>query len=100
MYLFLGLNQFMPFVFYNYAAAAKSLQSCLTLCDPIDSSPPGSSIHGILQARILEWVAISFSIYSVTQIVSGMRSRSVCWVKDWFKAKGRNSKFLDRQKAY
>ena len=43
------------------AAAAKSLQSCLTLCDPIDSSPPGSAIPGILQARILEWVAISFS---------------------------------------
>ena len=36
-------------------------QSCLTLCDPADCSPPGSSIHGILQARILEWVAISFS---------------------------------------
>ena len=43
------------------AAAAKSLQSCLTLCDPIDSSPPGSSIHGIFQARILEWGAIAFS---------------------------------------
>ena len=43
------------------AAAAKSLPSCLTLCDPIDSSPPGSSIPGILQARTLEWVAISFS---------------------------------------
>ena len=43
------------------AAAAKSCQSCLTLCDPIDSSPPGSSIPGILQARTLEWVAISFS---------------------------------------
>ena len=42
-------------------AAAKSLQSCLTLCDPIDGSPPGSPIPGILQARILEWVAISFS---------------------------------------
>ena len=41
--------------------AAKSLQSCLTLCDPIKSSPPGSSVPGILQARILEWVAISFS---------------------------------------
>ena len=39
----------------------KSLQSCLTLCDPIDGSPPGSSVPGILQARILEWVAISFS---------------------------------------
>ena len=43
------------------AAAAKSLQSCLTLSDPIDGSPPGSSIPGILQVRILEWVAISFS---------------------------------------
>ena len=42
------------------AAAAKSLQSCLTLCDPIDSSPPGSSIHGIFQARVLEWGAIAF----------------------------------------
>ena len=41
--------------------AAKSLQSCPTLCNPIDSSPPGSSIPGILQARTLEWVAISFS---------------------------------------
>ena len=40
---------------------AKSLQSCLTLCDPIDGSPPGSPIPGILQARTLEWVAISFS---------------------------------------
>ena len=43
------------------AAAAKSLQSCPTLCDPIDSSPTGSSVPGILQARTLEWVAISFS---------------------------------------
>ena len=43
------------------AAAAKSLQSCPTLCDPIDSSPPGSAIPGILQVRTLEWVAISFS---------------------------------------
>ena len=42
-------------------AAAKSLQSCLTLCDPIDGSPPGSAIPGILQARTLEWIAISFS---------------------------------------
>ena len=43
------------------AAAAKSLQSCPTLCDPIDRSPPGSTVPGILQARTLEWVAISFS---------------------------------------
>ena len=45
----------------SLAAAAKLLQSCLTLCDPIDGSPPGSSVHGILQARKLEWVAISSS---------------------------------------
>ena len=43
------------------APAAKSLQSCLPLCDPIDGSPLGSSVPGILQARILEWVTISFS---------------------------------------
>ena len=43
------------------AAAAKSLQSCPTLCDPIDGSQPGSPVPGILQAKILEWVAISFS---------------------------------------
>ena len=43
------------------AAAAKSLQSCPTLCNPIDGSPPGPSVHGILQARTLEWVAIPFS---------------------------------------
>ena len=46
---------------YTIAAAAKSLQSCPTLCDPIDGSPPGSAVPGILQARTLEWVAISFS---------------------------------------
>ena len=43
------------------AAAAKSLQSCPTLCDPMDCSPPGSSVHGIFQARVLEWGAIAFS---------------------------------------
>ena len=46
---------------YSAAAAAKSPQSCPTLCDPIDSNPPGSPVPGILQARTLEWVAISFS---------------------------------------
>ena len=45
----------------HLAAAAKSLQSCPTLCDPIDGSPPGSPVPGILQARTLEWVVISFS---------------------------------------
>ena len=44
-----------------FPAAAKSLQSCLTLCNPIDGSPLGSSVPGILQARILEWGAIAFS---------------------------------------
>ena len=44
-----------------YDHAAKSLQSCPTLCNPIDGSPPGSAVPGILQARTLEWVAISFS---------------------------------------
>ena len=48
---------------YSAAAAAKSLQSCRTLCDPIDGSPPGSSVHGIFQARVLEWGAIAFSEY-------------------------------------
>ena len=46
---------------FTAAAAAKSLQLCLILCDPVDSSPPGSPVPGILQARTLEWVAISFS---------------------------------------
>ena len=47
--------------YFHMFAAAKSLQSCSTLCDPIDGSPPGSPVPGILQARTLEWVAISFS---------------------------------------
>ena len=51
-----GIVKLQPF-----AASAKSLQSCLTLCNPIDGSPPGSLILGILQARTLEWVAISFN---------------------------------------
>ena len=51
------------------AAAAKSLQTCPTLCDPIDSSPLGSSVSGILHARILEWVAISFSIHNHNSVI-------------------------------
>ena len=47
--------------YHSHTCAAKSLQSCPTLCDPIDGSPPGSTVPGILQARTLEWVAISFS---------------------------------------
>ena len=48
-------------MYYGTWVCAKSLQSCLTLCDPMDCSPPGSSAHGILQARILEWVVTTFS---------------------------------------
>ena len=51
----------LPLVSPAAAAAAKSLQSLPTVCNPVDRSPPGSSVHGILQARILEWVAISSS---------------------------------------
>ena len=56
-------HEVMPFTATqrSLAAAAKSLQSCLTLCDSIDGSPPGSPVPGILQARTLEWAAISFS---------------------------------------
>ena len=54
--IFLAVILFIP-----AAAAAKSLQSCPTMCDPIDGSPPGSPVPGILQARTLEWVAIFFS---------------------------------------
>ena len=59
--LFFSMNACCFFPQCDAAAAAKSLQSCPTLCDPIDSSPPGSTVPGILQARTLEWVAISFS---------------------------------------
>ena len=59
MFVILG-HQFYP-VLTAAAAAAKSLQSCLTLCNPIDGSPQGSAVPGILQARTPEWVAISFS---------------------------------------
>ena len=55
------LKSVIQFIHSAAAAAAKSLQSCPTLCNPIDDSPPGSPVPGILQARTLEWVAISFS---------------------------------------
>ena len=58
---FKGLSSLLHLGYAAAAAAAKSLQSCPTLGDPIDGSPPGSPIPGILQARTLEWVAISFS---------------------------------------
>ena len=59
--LVISPNESVPTEANAAAAAAKSLQSCPTLCNPIDSSPPGSPVPGILQARTLEWVAISFS---------------------------------------
>ena len=58
------------------AAAAKLLQSCPTLCDPIDSSPPGSSVPGILQARIPEWVAISFSSMLISSVQFSLVTQS------------------------
>ena len=59
MYLFIFI------IYIAAAAAAKSLQSCPTLCDPTDGSPPGSPVPGILQARVLEWGAIAFSAMSI-----------------------------------
>ena len=56
-----GINTVFICLITSAAAAAKSLQSCLTLCDPIDGSQPGFPVPGIVQARTLEWVAISFS---------------------------------------
>ena len=63
-------------------AAAKSLQSCSALCDPIDGSPPCSSVPGILQARILGWVAIAFSTEKdmVTRKLDSLRVEGVMWL--------------------
>ena len=65
------------------AAAAKSLQSCPTLCGPIDDSPPGSSVPGILQARILEWVAISFSNAGKWKVKGKLLSRVRLFTTPW-----------------
>ena len=67
---------YIKFQHYAAATAAKSLQSCLTLCDPIDGSPPGSPVPGILQARTLEWGAISFSKETYFQKIL---NRSLCF---------------------
>ena len=61
------------------AAAAKSLQSCPTLCDLMDWSPPGSSVHGIFQARVLEWGATAFSKSSILHLKSFTNSSNVPW---------------------
>ena len=62
-------------IIHYAAAAAKSLQSCPTLSDPMDCSLPGSSVHGIFQVRVLEWVAIAFSIihYNQMELFLGMQ---------------------------
>ena len=65
------------------AAAAKSLQSCLTLCDPIDGSPPGSPIPGIFKARTLEWVAISFSNAWKWKVKGKLLSRVRLFATKW-----------------
>ena len=67
-------------------ATAKSLQSCLTLCDPIDSSPPGSPVPGILQAKTLEWVAISFSNAQKHKVKVKSLSRVRLFVTPWVAA--------------
>ena len=64
-------------------AAAKSLPSCRTLCDPIDGSPPGSAVPGILQARTLEWVAISFSNAWKWKVKVKLLSPVRLWVTPW-----------------
>ena len=68
---------------YSPAAAAKSLQSCPTLCDPIDGSPPGSPVPGILQARTLEWVAISFSNAGKWKVKVKLLSRVRLFATPW-----------------
>ena len=68
---------------YADTATAKSLQSCPILCDPIDGSPPGSSIPGILQARALEWVAISFSNAGKWKVKMKSLSRVWLFVTPW-----------------
>ena len=64
------------------AAAAKSLQSCPTLCDPIDGSPPGSSVPAILQARVLGWVAIGVGCHFLLQCIKVKSESEVALVSD------------------
>ena len=74
------------YLYFHYpytAAAAKSLQSCPTLCNPIDGSPPGSPIPGILQARTLEWVAISFSKAWKWKVKVKSLSHVRLWATPW-----------------
>ena len=68
------------FYCHDAVAAAKLLQSCPTLCDPIDGNPPGSSVPGTFQARTLEWVAIAFSIYCHIYSLTNFEFQSVYYV--------------------
>ena len=82
------------------AAAAKSLQSCPTLCNPIDGSPPGSPIPGILQARTLEWVSISFSSACKRKVKVKSLSRIRLFATPWTAAYLLSSNtFLDEPRA-
>ena len=71
------------FVCFKSESESEVAQSCLTLCDPVDCSPPGSSIHGILQARILEWVAISFSTVCFNMYVNVILVRCYSFHSTW-----------------
>ena len=81
-FIFLQIIIYLP-----AAAAAKSLQSCPTLCDPIDGSPPGSPVPGILQARTLEWVAITFSeLFAYLKVRTFYLSLGKTWVpREWLR---------------
>ena len=74
-----SLRDYLAIYYQNAAAAAKSLQLFPTLCDPIDGSPPGSPIHGILQARTLEWVAIFFLQCVKVKSLSRVRLFATPW---------------------
>ena len=83
---FVGKVMSLLFNMLSAAAAAKSLQSCPTLCDPIDGRPPGSPIPGILQARTLEWVAISFSNNMLSRLVITFLPRSKHLLISWLQS--------------
>ena len=78
-----GIQTLIRSLFWDAAAAAKSLQSCPTLCDPRDGSPPGSAVPGILQARTLEWVSLPFSRSACSQIKVSSLPRHLASLIHW-----------------